>query len=528
MILNIGMLALSYFKKWRAINIIAFIATMVLFSSWLTGELFDADYTSFGGAIFFATGFYIIFFLMNIVYNLKHSISFKVGEISLLLSNTFIYFSFMMIMLTYINDGAYKGLYSILLAIFNFGFAYYINTSKRADSNLLYLLIGLVFTFVTLAIPLQLEGNYITLFWAVEAVLLLWLGQRSGFDIMKLGSTVVTILMLISWAMDLNNGYTYAAMNNGAEAQKLNLLLNKLFITSLLVVASLLASLRLLKRENTLIGWIIPKTEYQKALFLIALVVLYIGGFGEMNYQVHQYYQEHSSRMIVMLLYNALFVTMLLQLARKFKDRFFSIAVSGISALFTVFFLAALGSVYYYNLYVFIEDNTSVGLSIFVARWLSYLIVLVNSILLFTQIKNLNTENSLQVYRINFSFFILTLLVLISTGMDAIALIISQSYDVLQSTQKVGYTILWGITSFLLMLIGMKRKIKFVRIMSLVLFAVTITKLFAYDINNISEGGKIVAFILLGVLLLIISFMYQKVKRLIIDDEPSAKEENKS
>jgi uncharacterized membrane protein len=112
--------------------------------------------------------------------------------------------------------------------------------------------------------------------------------------------------------------------------------------------------------------------------------------------------------------------------------------------------------------------------------------------------------------------------------MDAIALIISQSYDVLQSTQKVGYTILWGITSFLLMLIGMKRKIKFVRIMSLVLFAVTITKLFAYDINNISEGGKIVAFILLGVLLLIISFMYQKVKRLIIDDEPSAKEENKS
>ena len=42
-----------------------------------------------------------------------------------------------------------------------------------------------------------------------------------------------------------------------------------------------------------------------------------------------------------------------------------------------------------------------------------------------------------------------------------------------------------------------------------------------YDISNISEGGKIIAFIILGILLLIISFMYQKVKRLVIDEPNS-------
>jgi hypothetical protein len=48
--------------------------------------------------------------------------------------------------------------------------------------------------------------------------------------------------------------------------------------------------------------------------------------------------------------------------------------------------------------------------------------------------------------------------------------------------------------------------------------------LFTYDIRGISEGGKIAAFISLGVLLLIISFMYQKIRTLILADDatPSA------
>ena len=39
-----------------------------------------------------------------------------------------------------------------------------------------------------------------------------------------------------------------------------------------------------------------------------------------------------------------------------------------------------------------------------------------------------------------------------------------------------------------------------------------------YDIRNIPHGGKIAAFILLGVLLLTVSFMYQRLKKIIIDD----------
>ena len=83
---------------------------------------------------------------------------------------------------------------------------------------------------------------------------------------------------------------------------------------------------------------------------------------------------------------------------------------------------------------------------------------------------------------------------------------------------KIGFPILWGIFSFIFLIIGIKRAWKNLRIIALALLGITILKLFVYDIKNVSETGKIIAFILLGVLILVISFVYQKIKKLVIDE----------
>jgi uncharacterized membrane protein len=88
---------------------------------------------------------------------------------------------------------------------------------------------------------------------------------------------------------------------------------------------------------------------------------------------------------------------------------------------------------------------------------------------------------------------------------------------VLRHTQTEGYTVLWGIYSFLIMIRGMKKQNKLLRILALSIFSVTLLKLFIFDIQNISDAGKILAFISLGVLLLVVSFLYQKLKKIIID-----------
>ena len=55
-----------------------------------------------------------------------------------------------------------------------------------------------------------------------------------------------------------------------------------------------------------------------------------------------------------------------------------------------------------------------------------------------------------------------------------------------------------------------------------------VLKLFLYDIRNVSETGKIIAFILLGVLILIISFVYQKLKRLVTEDAINSKNQDEA
>jgi uncharacterized membrane protein len=90
---------------------------------------------------------------------------------------------------------------------------------------------------------------------------------------------------------------------------------------------------------------------------------------------------------------------------------------------------------------------------------------------------------------------------------------------------KTGLPVLWGILSFVMMHLGMKRKIRILRIISLSLFTLTLAKLFLFDIQNIPAAGKIAAFFCLGILLLSISFMYQKVKHLIIEDKAQPNEE---
>ena len=88
---------------------------------------------------------------------------------------------------------------------------------------------------------------------------------------------------------------------------------------------------------------------------------------------------------------------------------------------------------------------------------------------------------------------------------------------------KTGFPVLWGILAFIFLIIGIKKQTKMLRIIALALLGITILKLFLYDISNISETGKIISFILLGILILIISFVYQKIKVLVIDENKPEK-----
>ena len=87
-----------------------------------------------------------------------------------------------------------------------------------------------------------------------------------------------------------------------------------------------------------------------------------------------------------------------------------------------------------------------------------------------------------------------------------------------QDIFKLGLSILWSVYSLILVSIGIYKKKKHLRIFALVLFGITLAKLFLYDISNLSTISKTIVLIILGLLLLIISFLYNKFKDKISDE----------
>ena len=67
---------------------------------------------------------------------------------------------------------------------------------------------------------------------------------------------------------------------------------------------------------------------------------------------------------------------------------------------------------------------------------------------------------------------------------------------------------------------GILRKKKLLRIIAISLFGLTILKL-ASDAMSMTMGYRLIVFIVIGIILLLVSFMYQKFKPLLFDDSKS-------
>ena len=65
---------------------------------------------------------------------------------------------------------------------------------------------------------------------------------------------------------------------------------------------------------------------------------------------------------------------------------------------------------------------------------------------------------------------------------------------------------------------GIWKKKKHIRISAIALLGVTLIKLFFYDLTNLKTVPKTIVFISIGILFLIISFLYNKYKKIIFPE----------
>ncbi|HEY2582382.1 MAG TPA: DUF2339 domain-containing protein, partial [Mucilaginibacter sp.] len=254
LILNIGLLTIAYFKAWRILNSSSFVLSVAVFAT----ILFALPVQTYVIGFRYATIFYLLFFTIIIINNIRENKNFLAADFAILLANTALYFAAGLYLLTIMDLGQFRGLFSAALGALNLVLSFILFRNRKVDPNILYLLIGITLTFISLTAPIQLHGNYITLFWASETVLLYWLYQKSSIQLMKLTSLIIWLAMLISLLMDLSSIYANPDL-------PLIIIANKGFITILFAAVSSYLLYTLLSKEDSpeIYGVTISKNLYR-------------------------------------------------------------------------------------------------------------------------------------------------------------------------------------------------------------------------------------------------------------------------
>jgi len=94
----------------------------------------------------------------------------------------------------------------------------------------------------------------------------------------------------------------------------------------------------------------------------------------------------------------------------------------------------------------------------------------------------------------------------------------------LRLAQQLWLTVVWAVYGGVLLTVGLLRRQALLRVMALALLALTIGKVYVLDIWSLAKLYRIIALILLGVVLLLVSFLYQPLRRRLAEAENDAGE----
>ena len=176
LMLGLGLLLMELRRNWRSLTPVSFLFSVIYFWGWYEKFYQPAKLER---TLIFATLFLLLYATVPIVRGVKSS---SVNELDflLVLANSFSYFGALYVML-WPRDRWPLTLLALALSAGHVTVARVIPPPKSGESPLLrFLYAGLSLTFATLAIPIRLDGKWITLAFAVEGAVLVWTGFRSA------------------------------------------------------------------------------------------------------------------------------------------------------------------------------------------------------------------------------------------------------------------------------------------------------------------------------------------------------------
>ncbi|WP_400072708.1 DUF2339 domain-containing protein [Zobellia russellii] len=532
--INIGILVISLKKYWKLLFYSAFSFTYLIYSSWMIFSYTTEDH--FSMAFIYLTVFFVIFYATFLAYKVIKKEKFLKSDIVLLLLNSFIFYGLGYSLLSNHETGKdLLGVFTLTNAIVHFIVSAILFKKKLADRNLFHLVAGLVLVFITIAIPVQLDGNWVTLLWTLQAALLFYIGRTEKVSFYEHLSYPLMFLALLSLTEDWGAGYS-----NYFSKTDITPIFNSYFLTSMLFLVAF-GFINLINQKHRFTPNEKPASKLPLVMSFVIPIILLFVSYMSLFLEIEQYwnsmfaasevelkpddtysYSEYNYDLndfssIWLFNYTFLFLSIIaFANIKKIKNRILGLStlITGVAA--SLFFLTA-------GLYLLSELRESyidralseyyeIGVMNIALRYISFAFFALLWIALIKLSKRTFMNINLKI-PIEIITHISILYILSSELLNWMDLAGSdQSY-------KLALSILWGVYALFLIALGINKQRKYLRIGAISLFGVTLAKLFLYDIASLNTISKTIVFVSLGVLLLIISFLYNKYKN-VISDEP--------
>lgn len=537
-ILNIGILAIAFKKYWKPLYFVSFGITWLTFASWFFAKYEQTKYFSI--ALVFITLFFTIFYLTFLSYKLIKREKFVPDDIILVMLNSFVFYGFGYNIL-YGNEKANQllGLFTLANAFVHFVVSVIIYKQKLTDKYIQFLISGLVIFFITIAVPVQLDGNWVTLLWAGFAATLFWIGVSQKIVFYEKLAYPLMVLAFLSILHDWS--YVYDRYDRLIPSTRITPILNVHFLTSVLFIGAF-AFINQIHYKRNLVIETSPYGATRKIFNYAIPAILIFTLFYAFRMEIANYWnQRYTDSEIIMkpsdqsfrnyywnidtnlfkniwILNFALVFVAMLSLVNNviIRNKTLGFINHGLLLITLLLFLTA----GLYNLSELRTNYFDKSLAQYYHRptinlWLRYISFLCVALALYSGYYVVKRYQAKKAFIIGFEFVLHTTIIWILSSE------LINWMDLLHSKQsyKLGLSILWGSYALFLIAYGIWKHNQPLRISAFVLLGVTLIKLFFYDIAHLNTLSKTIVFVSLGVLLLIISFLYNKYKSIISNEE---------
>ena len=494
-ILNIGMFCLAMYKKWAILPMVSFAFTyIILWGTTALGSFSDSEaVTTYPTLFAFATLFYVIF-LLPVVFILRtqYGGNTRLGLLGIITANSFMYLIYGDFLLQHFEASSDTTAYlAFFIAAVNLVIHLYLRFRVEGQDTLRNLMLGLAVTFASMGIPILFSAANVLMVWAAESVLLLWLFTKERNRIYELASAVLLLLTLGALAYYRT---TDTFIHDTGDSLFFN---GAFFVTTFVSIAYYVVAVimqfnkELFSDTKRLIAY----TPCNAIAYALGFSILFLAFRDNFHFHLEQPISEYASLLTanIMLLGGALILRKRFEISENKLAYEISLYLAGILFAMTVW-----------------NYTDPEGLLL---RWLMALVTIAymaycmrGQLLVTSNQRNLHIEYSI----------ISTLMWLTLTR-----LLLITFNEVNFST---AFSLSLGIAAFILMCIGMRYHSKEIRIVSLAEFGIVIGKLILNDVWAMPALGKIIVFISLGALLLILSFLYQKLKDALFNEKEQEQE----